>query len=155
MSMSVPRIITLLSLVAAAPLLTLQSLGTATASTVQAPSSDVAIGGYCPVAYIAMKQAMKGSAAHASVHKGKTYHLTNADAKKMFDAAPDTYVPAYDGWCATAVAQGTKLKSDPTLYTVHDGRAYLFSNKAAKAMFDKDPKGTVAKADAAWATLSR
>ena len=54
----------------------------------------------------------------------------------MFDA-PGKYVPAYEGFCATAVAQGMKLESDPKLFTVlHNGRAYLFSNTEAKAMFD-------------------
>ena len=53
----------------------------------------------------------------------------------MFDA-PGKYVPAYEGFCATAGAPGMKLESDPKLFTVHNGRAYLFSNTEAKAMFD-------------------
>ena len=109
-----------------------------------------ALGGYCPVAYVAMNHAMKGDAQHKSVHDGKTYHFANADAKKMFDAAPVKYVPAYDGLCATAVAQGMKLPSDPTLFTIHNGRAYLFSAAEAKAMFDRDKAGTISKADAEW-----
>lgn len=111
---------------------------------------DAAIGGYCPVAYLAMNTAVKGDPAYASEHGGLRFLLTNADAKAMFDAEPDKYVPAYNGWCATAIAQGMKLESDPTLFTVHDGRAYLFSNAEAKGMFDVDPAGTVATADAAW-----
>jgi len=59
-------------------------------------------------------------------------------------------VPAYDGLCATAVAQGMKLLSDPTLFTIHNGRAYLFSAAEAKAMFDRDKAGTISKADAEW-----
>ncbi|MGE0464717.1 MAG: YHS domain-containing (seleno)protein [Vicinamibacterales bacterium] len=117
-------------------------------------AGDVALGGYCPVAYVAMNQAMKGDPSQKSTYKGKTYHFANADAKKMFDAAPDKYVPAYDGWCATAVAQNMKLASDPALFTIHNGRAYLFSDAGAKAMFDKDKTGTIAKADRAWTTLA-
>ena len=149
---STARLTALLGLVALVPFITVYAQGAAPAAS---QSGAAAIGGYCPVAYVAMKQAMKGDAAHASVYQGKTYHLTNADAKKMFDAAPATYVPAYDGWCATAMAQGMKLASDPTLFSVHEGRAYLFSTREAKAMFDKDAKGIVAKANGAWATLSR
>lgn len=118
-------------------------------------TKDVEIGGYCPVAYGAMNQAVKGSPQHKSVHQGKTYHLTNAQAKQMFDAAPAKFLPKYDGLCATAIAQGMKVESDPTLFTVHAGSTYLFSNKEAKAKFDKDKAGTIAKANKGWATLSK
>ncbi|MDP1569302.1 MAG: YHS domain-containing (seleno)protein [Vicinamibacterales bacterium] len=113
-----------------------------------------ALGGYCPVAYVAMNQAMKGNPAISSTHKGKTYLLANADAKKMFDAAPEKYVPAYDGICATGVAMGMKLESKPDLFVVHEGKAYLFSDAKAKAMFEQDKAGTIAKANANWPKVS-
>jgi YHS domain-containing protein len=113
-------------------------------------SGGVALGGYCPVAYAMMNQAMKGDPQHKSVHSAKTYHFANADAKKMFDAAPTKYLPAYDGLCATAVAMGMKLTSNPQLFTVHEGRTFLFSDAKAKAMFDQDKTNTIAKADAQW-----
>jgi YHS domain-containing protein len=68
----------------------------------------------------------------------------------MFDKAPAKYLPAYDGLCTTGVSMGMKLPSDPKLFVVRDGRTHLFSDAEAKAMFDKDPKGVVAKADANW-----
>ncbi|MEW6320521.1 MAG: YHS domain-containing (seleno)protein [Acidobacteriota bacterium] len=120
-----------------------------------AKAGEAALGGYCPVAYVAMNQAMKGDPSQKSTYKGHTYYFANADAKKMFDASPDKYVPAYDGWCATAVAMNMKLASDPTLFTIHNGKAYLFSDAKAKAMFDQDKAGTIAKADQAWKTLAR
>jgi YHS domain-containing protein len=120
-----------------------------------AQEHPVALGGYCPVAYAAMHKAVKGDPRVTSTYKGKTYLLTNAEAKQMFDAAPEKYVPAYDGWCATAVSQGMKLASDPTLFTVYKGRTYLFSSAQAKRQFDRDPAGVVAKADAAWPALAR
>lgn len=114
---------------------------------------SVALQGYCPVAYVAMGKAVEGKAAHASEHNGLTYHFLNADAKKMFDETPEKFLPAYDGYCATAVAQDQKLVSDPTIFKVVNGRTYLFSSKQALAMFEKDPGGTIAKADARWAEL--
>jgi len=124
----------------------------ATAAFAQGPKA--ALGGYCPVAYVAMNKAVKGDAAYSSERNGHTYLFANGDAKKMFDSAPEKYLPAYDGWCATAVARGMKVASDPTLFSVTNGRAYLFSNAEAKAMFDKDPGGTITKADAGWAKLT-
>ena len=114
-----------------------------------------ALGGYCPVAYAAMNQAVKGDPRHSSQYAGHSYLFANAEAKQMFDAEPAKYLPAYEGYCATAVAQGMKLESDPQLFTVHDGRTYLFSNAEAKTMFDRDTTGIVAKADSVWPSVSQ
>jgi len=97
--------------------------------------TEVALDGYCPVAYAAMNKAVKGDPQFASEYQGKTYYLANGDAKKVFDKAPEDYVVAYDGWCATAMAKGMKIESDPTIFVVRDGKTYLFSNEEAKAMF--------------------
>jgi len=117
-------------------------------------AGDVALGGYCPVAYAAMGKAVEGSAKFASEYQGKTYHLANAKAMKMFDAAPDSYTVAYDGWCATAVANGMKVESDPTIFVVRDGTTYLFSTDEAKATFTGDAAAVVKKADKTWHTIA-
>lgn len=113
-------------------------------------SAEVELDGYCPVAYAAMSKAVKGDAQFASEYKGKTYYLANGDAKKMFEGAPERYLVAYDGWCATAMAKGMKIESDPTIFVVRDGRTYLFSNDEAKAMFTADAPGIVAMANKNW-----
>ena len=116
---------------------------------------DPALDGYCPVAYHQMKQAMKGDAKFTSVRKGVRYSFVNADAKKMFDADPAKYEVAYGGSCAMATAMGQRMKGDPTLFTLHEGRTYLFSSAEAKKMFDADPAMAVKKADAHWSELAR
>jgi YHS domain-containing protein len=113
-------------------------------------TGDVALGGYCPVAYAAMGKAVKGDPKFASEYEGTTYYLANGKAKKMFDKAPQDYVVAYDGWCATGMAHGMKVESDPTVFVVRDGKTYLFSNEEAEAMFTKDAAGVIAKADENW-----
>lgn len=128
------------------------SLGNAQRSKV---TKNVALNQYCPVAYSAMGKAMKGDAKYVSTFKGKKYYLLNADAKKMFDADPQKYLPKYDGFCATAVAMGKKLESDPAFFTVYEGATYLFSSKEAKAEFDKNPQATIAMADKQYAALSK
>ncbi len=118
-------------------------------------AKNVALKQYCPVAYIAMGKALKGDAKFVSTFKGKKYYLLNADAKKMFDADPEKYLPKYDGYCATAVAMGQKLESDPEIFTIYEGATYLFSSKEAKAEFDKHPEATIAMADKQFAALSK
>jgi YHS domain-containing protein len=128
--------------------------GSAFAQHDQKGAQELAIGGYCPVAYVAMNKAMKPDGKITATYKGHTYAFMNQDAKKMFEAEPAKYAPKYEGTCATAVAMGQKMESDPKLFSVHKNNLYLFSNKDAKAAFDKDPAMTVARADKQWAVLS-
>jgi YHS domain-containing protein len=113
-------------------------------------TGDVALDGYCPVAYAAMGKAVKGDPKFASEYHGTTYYLANGKAKKMFDKAPEDYVVAYDGWCATGMAHGMKVESDPAVFVVRNGKTYLFSNDEAKAMFTEDAASVVAMADKNW-----
>ena len=123
------------------------------AAGVGAADKEPAIGGYCPVAYVKMGKAVKGDARWSSERDGQTFLFSAAQAKEMFDKSPDQYRVAYHGYCATGVAMGKKIASNPETFSVHKGVTYLFSSAEAKAMFDKDPDGTVSKADRAWASL--
>jgi YHS domain-containing protein len=112
-----------------------------------------AIGGYCPVGYVKAKMAIKGDARYASEQDGLLFYLSSPEAMKMFEAEPAKYRVGYHGWCATGIAMGKKLASDPRLFTVHKGVTYLFSSAEAKTAFDKDPDMLIAKADGNWPNL--
>ena len=118
------------------------------------PSSGVALEGYCPVAYFKADKPLLGSEAHASTHKGVTYHFVSADAKALFDADPDVYVPAYGGWCATGMAMGDKFPVDPTNFKIVDGQLLLFlrnPNVDALELWDKgDEEKQLKKASQHW-----
>lgn len=135
-------------------------LVTATVSPVLAAKSNkgpapAALQGYCPVAYVTMGHAMKGDPRFTSTHHGQRYQFANADAKKMFDAEPAKYDVAYNGWCTTAMSMGKKMKSDPTLVSVHEGKAYLFSSADAKKAFEDMPGAVIEKADQQWSAVSK
>jgi len=115
-----------------------------------------ALGGYCPVAYVKMGEAVKGDEKFSSTIDGKKYLFVHADAKKMFDKSPKQFTNPlqYDGFCATAIgAMNKKLESDPTIFSTVGKKIYFFSNQEAKEMFDKDPKSFIEKADKNWKTL--
>jgi len=117
------------------------------AQTDKKKNDDVALHGYCPVAYAVMKKALKGKPELTSIYKGKKYTLAMKKAKKMFDAEPEKYLPKYDGYCATALSMGKIVESDPLLFSIYKGKTYLFSNKMAKETFDKNPDMIIKKAD--------
>ncbi len=118
-----------------------------------ANAGDLAIGGYCPVCYIAAGKAIKGDEKFTAEHGGKTYRFVSAETRDKFKAAPAQFLPQYDGYCAYGVANGKKVKIDPTQFTVVDGKVYLNYNKSISNKFNKDPKGFIAKADALWPKL--
>ncbi len=115
------------------------------------PDSQAALNGYCPVAYFVADGPLMGSAEFASTHNGNTYHLVSADAKGMFDANPDKYVPAYDGACAFGMSIGENFPIDPTNYKVVNDRLFLFlknDETDALELWNKENEAdTIAKAD--------
>lgn len=127
----------------------------ANAQTKRHHSAKIALDGYCPVAYQAMNKAVKGNPKFSSTYKGKTYHFAMEKAKVMFDKDPAKFLPAYDGYCATAMSMGKKLKSNPKLFSIYKGVNYLFSSKKAKMMFDKNPEMFIQKADKEFAALNK
>lgn len=120
-----------------------------------ADGSKVKLGGYCPVAYVGAEKALFGNAEFQSEHEGNTYYFINKEAKGMFDKEPKKFVSAlqYDSWCATALAMGKKLSTDPKLFSSINGKIYLFSSAKAKEMFDKDSVSMIKKADDTWSKV--
>ncbi len=135
-------------------LVLVMSVGPLVAAETKPAGKEPAIGGYCPVAYVKAHKAIKGDARYSSEQEGLVYLFSSREAKKMFDADPGQYRVAYHGWCATGVAMGKKITSDPQLFTVHKGVTYLFSSAEAKAAFDKSPDMTIAKAEENWPKLN-
>lgn len=118
------------------------------------PSHGVALEGYCPVAYFAVGKPVRGQAQFSSDHGGIGYWFASADAKALFDADPDKYVPAYGGWCAFGMAVQDKFPVDPRNYKIENGRLLLFlknENVDARELWnDGDMAGLSSKADAHW-----
>ncbi len=120
-----------------------------------ADGTKVKLGGYCAVAYVGAQKALYGNAEFQSDYEGGTYFFINKDAKAMFDKEPKKFVTAiqYDTWCATALAMGKKLATDPKLFSIVGGKVYLFSSAKAKEMFDKDSANMIKKADETWSKV--
>jgi YHS domain-containing protein len=116
----------------------------------------VILQGYDTVAYFTEGKATKGKSDINTKYNGITYNFSSEKNKALFMAEPKKYIPQYEGWCATAVAKGSKYKIDPTNYKITDGRLFLFYKEDgifggdAKKDWLKDESGSVKKADANW-----
>lgn len=95
----------------------------------------------------------KGDAAHTVVQDGVAYYFASAESARRFEAAPQSYMPQYGGFCAFAVALGKKFDGDPRFADIVDGKLYLFVNAEIFEKYKKDSKRILAKAEATWPSI--
>lgn len=112
-----------------------------------------AIEGYDPVAYFTEGRPVEGSSDFEYEWMGATWRFANAENRDLFAADPETYAPAYGGYCAYGVAQGYKPGIDPDAWAIVDGRLYLNLSKKVQAQWQEDIPGYIAKADDIWPTI--
>ena len=58
---------------------------TINAQTKSQAKGNIALNGYCPVAYHAMNEAVKGKTKYSSSYEGRTYYFAKENAKEMFE----------------------------------------------------------------------
>jgi hypothetical protein len=119
---------------------------------------NVALGGFDPVSYFPEGggQPRKGFIKRDVEYGGVTYRFASDTNRELFRANPEKYVPAYNGWCAWAIAElNAKVDVDPTVYAIHDGRLYLFYDHAdlnTRELWLANPQGMVTRANSNWQT---
>ncbi len=116
-------------------------------------ADGLALRGYDPVSYFGEGPA-RGSADHELVHAGVTYRFASEDSMALFQETPAKYEPAFGGWCAFTMSQGSKFEVDPTSFLIQDNQLMLFYKGEAgdtrKAWLDGQPERSQAKAKTAW-----
>lgn len=116
--------------------------------------NGVVLGGIDHTSYATGDAPVAGAADFAAEAGGAIYLFASAEARDSFVAAPATYEPAYGGFCAVGAALGKKLDGDLAIFCNFEGKLYLFVSEDAVAMLNKDPMGTLAKANANWRAIS-
>lgn len=119
-------------------------------------SDGAAIEGYDVVSYFTADAPQPGDPVHAVIWKGALWKFASAENREQFEANPRAYAPQYGGYCAYGVAQGVAVRTDPTLFSIEDGRLYLIHSKAVWQRWVQDVPGHIDRADANWpAVLGR
>ncbi|MFZ3230588.1 MAG: YHS domain-containing (seleno)protein [Pseudobdellovibrio sp.] len=114
------------------------------------------IKGYDPVSYFNSSKPTKGNPEFKTEINGITYLFTNKTNQQLFVSNPKKFSPEYEGWCATAVANGYKYDIDPENYKITNGRLFLFYKGwkgDAKTAWDKAEQESIKKADMNWTTV--
>lgn len=118
--------------------------------------SGLGLKGYDPVSYFPEGGGypLAGQITFRLEYMGVTYQFASAANLDLFVENPEKYEPTYGGWCAYAMASGSKVDIQPAIYTISDNRLHFFVSKRAKQNFDTDIAGFENRADAFWKQIS-
>ncbi len=119
----------------------------------QYSKGGLAIGGYDPVAYFTESEARKGSADHSLSWNGATWQFKSAANKALFEANPEKYAPQYGGYCAYAMASGDLVSINPKAWDVYKGKLYLNYSSVVWAIWGRNRKGYISRADKRWLSI--
>ncbi len=129
----------------------------ASAAGAQNPASAARLGlkGYDPVAYFTLGAPTAGSADFELVWDGVRYRFVSARHRDLFRADPDKYAPQFGGQCAMNMANGNLRESDPTIWTISNGRLYVFASAAGSQRFREDAGANASRASGNWQNLKK
>jgi YHS domain-containing protein len=119
-------------------------------SQVNIDEHGLALRGYDPVAYFDGGKPTRGVATISASYGGARYLFASEAHRAAFVANPVKYVPQFGGYCALGTSEGEKVDANPETGKVVGGKLYVNYNEEARAIFDKDTPGTIAKAEKNW-----
>lgn len=114
-----------------------------------------AINGYDPVAYFTDGKAVKGDAKFTYSWKDADWHFATAKNREEFKANPEKFAPQFGGYCAYGASQNHKAATEPEAFTIIDEKLYLNYNQAVRAIWRKDQKTLIEKANENWTELKK
>ena len=106
--------------------------------------------GHDVVSYFTDHHHQLGSAQIKSVYKGVTFRFASAEHKKMFDAAPEKYIPQFGGFCSNGIVYGIPWGGDADTWEIFDGKLYIFGGKGSHDAFMLDVPRNMALANKYW-----
>lgn len=110
----------------------------------------VAIGGYDLVSYHQPGGPLAGSANLELQREGLIYRFSSQENFELFQSNPQSYLPRYQGWCATTLSMGRLVCPDYTNFKIEDGQLLLFELAGftnGRVLWDSDPTGFRTRAD--------
>ncbi|APV48993.1 hypothetical protein BWI17_04435 [Betaproteobacteria bacterium GR16-43] len=106
--------------------------------------------GYDVVNYFTDNAEKPGDPSVKSVYKGVTFRFASAEHKKLFDAAPEKYIPQFGGYCTNGIVYGIPWGGNANSWVMIDGKLYIFGGQGAKDAFLLHPKENMALANKYW-----
>lgn len=115
-----------------------------------AANAPLGLHGVDPVAFISTGNRIEGAAKFSAVHDNVAYYFSSQANLDVFKAAPARYLPQNGGFCTFGVSVGKKFDGNPRWADVRNGKLYVFLSEEIFNAYQKDPAGTISKAEANW-----
>jgi YHS domain-containing protein len=106
--------------------------------------------GHDVVSYFVDGKHAMGSPQNVSTYKGVAFHFSSDANKKLFDAAPEKYLPQYGGYCANGIVYAIPWGGDADTWAMVNGKLYIFGGTGSKDAFLLDVPGNIAMSDKYW-----
>ena len=135
--------------------LALAGCGAINATLKDAQDRDLMLLGHDPVAYFEAGRQQRGDPGIAATHEGRTYYFASEARRRTFLADPAKYEPQYGGFCSSGMAYGVKFDSDPTAWTIVDGRLFIFGDILGREHWKLDQDSNIRDGDALWAAEAK
>ena len=129
--------------------------GTLYATVKDARGRDVMLVGHDPVAYFTQGKPVQGRPGLAVELPQRTYYFSSEQNRSLFLASPARYEPQYGGFCSNGMAYGLKMSTDPTSWTIFEGRLFIFGDILGQSQWNLSPKFNVEKGDQMWVGEAR
>jgi hypothetical protein len=106
--------------------------------------------GYDVVAYFTDRKDVRGSPAIRTVYREVTFRFATEEHKKLFDAAPEKYIPQFGGYCTNGIVYGIPWGGDADVWEIFDGKLYIFGGHGSHDAFMLDMPRNMALANKYW-----
>ncbi|GBF52040.1 YHS domain family protein [Leptospira ryugenii] len=115
----------------------------------------VAVEGTDVVAYFTEKKAIPGKREFSYEWKGAKWYFSSQKHLDLFKKSPETYTPAYGGFCAFAMSEGERYGISPEAWHIENGKLYLNYDKEVHEEWLQKRAELIKKADKAWQVESK
>ncbi|MGQ0659126.1 MAG: YHS domain-containing (seleno)protein [Chromatiales bacterium] len=118
-------------------------------------ADGIAIRGYDAVAYHAEQRPVPGASGYTHEWQGVIWQFASQANLDAFAAQPEAYAPQYGGYCAYAASHGALAPTDPSAWTLHNGKLYLNYSHAVREKWRQDIDEHIVRADRHWPRLKQ
>ena len=116
-------------------------------------SKGIMVKGYDVVAYFTLGMPARGMPGHVATHDGGTYLFSSAENRKLFEADPVRYAPAYGGFCSYGVRVGKKFEIDPHAWKIVEDRLFLQLDRGTHILWLEDMEKNISISDQIWPSI--
>jgi YHS domain-containing protein len=110
----------------------------------------LALDGYDVVTYFDLTGAKLGTDSYQAEYRGKRYLFSSAGNQQKFADDPIRYLPQFDGHCAQSIAMEKVVVAKPGIYTVEQGKIYMFKDEAARQKWSQNSQKNLLVANKNW-----